>query len=76
MSNRISGTSPELARLPPRPAPRCQLFTIDHPIKGQATFGNVVTAVYAAMLREISTRRSTSRFTKPQRGQFALRDTV
>jgi hypothetical protein len=71
--NRTAGVSPGCNRLPPRPAPRCQLFTIDHPIKGQATFGNIVTAVYSAILRELTAKGAEARFVKAERGKFAAR---
>jgi hypothetical protein len=47
-------------------------LAIDQPIKGQATFGTIVTAVNAAILREITTKAKESRFTKTERGKFAL----
>ena len=73
MINRTSGTSPESCGLPPRPVTRCQPLAIDQPIKGQATFGNIVTAVYAALLREITTQGDQARFVKADRGTFGLR---
>jgi hypothetical protein len=36
-----------------------------------AKFGNSVTAVYSAVLREISTKGKDSRFKKTERGEFA-----
>jgi hypothetical protein len=47
------------------------LLAIDHPIKGQTAFGNIVTAVYAAMTREATTKGVAARFRKVGRGQFA-----
>src|SRR5580693_8210319 len=46
MIKRTSCTAQESSGLPPRSVTRCQRFAINHPIKGQATFGNIVTAVY------------------------------
>jgi hypothetical protein len=43
---RISCNTQDSCGLPPQPVARCQLLAIDHPIKGQAAFGNIVTAVY------------------------------
>jgi hypothetical protein len=51
-------------------------LAINHPIKGQATFGNIVTTVYSAVLREMQTKGDKARFCKIGRGQFALRQTV
>jgi hypothetical protein len=73
MINRTSGTSPESCGLPPRPVTRCQPLAIDQPIKGQTAFGNIVTAVYAAITKEIVAKGAQARFVKAQRGQFALR---
>jgi hypothetical protein len=36
-----------------------------------AHFGNIVTAVYAAVLRELQAKGSTARFVKVDRGKFA-----
>jgi len=41
------------------------------PPKG-ATFGNIVTTVYSAILREISAKGKDARFKKTERGKFAL----
>jgi hypothetical protein len=71
MIKRTSCTAQESSGLPPRSVTRCQRFAINHPIKGQATFGNIVTAVYNAILREVSTKGTNSRFTKSERGKFA-----
>ena len=71
MINRPSGTSPESCGLPPRPGTRYQPLAIDQPIKGQATFGNIVTAVYSAVLRELTTKGGAARFVKTERGKFA-----
>jgi hypothetical protein len=37
-----------------------------------ANFGNIVTAVYSAILREIQTKGNDSRFKKTERGKFAI----
>jgi hypothetical protein len=58
--------------LPPRSVARCQLSAVEHPIKSQATFGNIVTAVYAAILLEIKNKGAAARFCKTERGKFAL----
>jgi hypothetical protein len=71
MIKRTSCTAQESSGLPPRSVTRCQRFAINHPIKGQATFGNIVTAVYSAILREIGTKGATARFVKSERGKFS-----
>ena len=76
MINRSSCSVQESCGLPPRPVAGCQLVAINHPIKGQTAFGNIVTAVNAAILREISVKGEQSRFVKPAPGRFALRPTV
>jgi len=40
-----------------------------------AKFGNIVTTVYAAVLREIRDKGEASRFRKVERGKFALSKT-
>jgi hypothetical protein len=72
MINRRSCTSQESCGLPPRSVARRQRLAIDQPIKGQATFGNIVTTVYSALLRESQTKGVQSRFTKMGRGKFDL----
>jgi hypothetical protein len=47
-------------------------LAIDQPIKGQATFGTIVTAVYAAILREVATKGTKARFRKTSPGHFAF----
>ena len=37
-----------------------------------ATFGNFVTAVYSAILRELKVKGADARFRKTERGKFAL----
>jgi hypothetical protein len=71
MIDRISCTPQESGGLPPRAVARCQRLAINHPIKGQATFGNIVTTVYSAIAREITTKGAQSRFVKAERGKFA-----
>jgi hypothetical protein len=66
-----SGPTPESYGLPPRSVARYQLLAIDQPIKGQATFGTIVTAVYAAVLRELQAKGAKARFVKVERGKFA-----
>ena len=73
MINRSSYSVQESCGLPPRPVAGCQLVAITHPIKGQTAFGNIVTAVNAAILREISVKGEQSRFVKPAPGRFALK---
>ena len=73
MVDRTSGPAPESCGLPPRSVARCQLVTIDHPIKGQAAFGNIVTTVSAALGSEINKKGNASRFAKPAPGKFTLR---
>ena len=70
MIKRTSCTAQESSGLPPRSVTRCQRFAINHPIKGQATFGNIVTAVYSAILRELDTKGTEARFVKSERGKF------
>ena len=76
MVDRTSGTAPESCGLPPRSVTRRQRLPINHPIKGQATFGTIVTAVYSAILREVTTMGADARFTKTERGKFGLRPTT
>jgi hypothetical protein len=38
-----------------------------------AQFGNIVTAVYSAILREVATKGKDARFRKTERGHFAAR---
>jgi hypothetical protein len=71
MTGHNSRIARELLRLPPRPPPRHQPAPIDHPIKGKLHFGNSVTAVYSALLREVNTKGDAARFHKTGRGQFA-----
>jgi len=59
--------------LPPRPVTGHQLLAVKQPIERQATFGNIVTTVYSAILREISVKGKDSRFKKSERGKFALK---
>jgi len=68
-----SRTTRELPRLPPRSTQRHQPAPVDQPIKGKPTFGNSVTAVNSAILRELSTKGEQARFVKTERGKFALR---
>ena len=62
----------ELPRLPPGSVPGLQQASADQPINCQHAFGNIVTAVYSAILREISTKGMDARFTKTERGKFAI----
>jgi hypothetical protein len=41
-----------------------------------AHFGNIVTAVYSAILREVAAKGADARFVKTQRGKFARRGTA
>jgi hypothetical protein len=52
MTDRTSRSEQESCRLPPRSATRRQRLAIDQPIKSQATFGNIVTAVYNGIVGE------------------------
>jgi hypothetical protein len=72
MVDRTSGPASESCGLPPRSVTRCQSLAIDQPIKGQATFGTIVTAVYAAILREVATKGTKARFRKTSPGHFAF----
>ncbi len=47
MVDRTSGPVSESCGLPPRSVGGCQQLAIEQPIKTQATFGNIVTAVYS-----------------------------
>jgi hypothetical protein len=42
----------------------------DQPINRQHNFGNIVTAVYSAIAREIKTKGNQARFLKSARGHF------
>src|SRR5262245_52552907 len=46
MTDRTSCSKQDSCGLPPRSVTRRQRSAIDQPIKSQATFGNIVTAVY------------------------------
>jgi len=77
MINRNSRTTRKLLRLPPRSTHRYQPAPINQPIKGKPLFGNSVTAVYSAILRELKTKGAEARFRKTERGKFgALVKTV
>ncbi len=41
-----------------------------------AHFGNIVTAAYSAILRELQTKAAVSRFVKTERGKFARTEAV
>jgi hypothetical protein len=71
MTDRTSYSEQESCGLPPRSVTRRQRFAIDQAIKSQATFGNIVTAVYAAIMREINTNAKDARFRKTEPGKFA-----
>jgi hypothetical protein len=73
ITDRTSCSEQESCRLPPRSVTRRQQFAIDQPIKSQATFGNIVTAVFSAILREIGTKGANARFMKTERGKFAAK---
>jgi hypothetical protein len=73
MTNHNSRAARELLRLPPRSTRRHQPAPIDQPIKGKPTFGNSVTAVYSALLRELTVKGKDARFVKTERGKFGLR---
>jgi hypothetical protein len=68
---RNSCTVQELLWLPPRSIPGAQQGPADQPINCQHAFGNIVTAVYSAMLREIGIKGKEARFKKTERGKFA-----
>ena len=70
ITDRTSCSEQESCSLPPRSVTRYQRPAIDQPIKRQATFGNIVTTVYAAMIREIGKKGKESRFAKSERGKF------
>jgi hypothetical protein len=44
----------------------------DQPINRQQAFGNIVTAVYSALIREIKVKGKEARFKKADKGKFAL----
>jgi hypothetical protein len=73
MTDRTSCSEQESCRLPPRSVTRRQRFAIDQPIKSQATFGNIVTAVYSAILRETKVKGAEARFKKTERGKFQFK---
>jgi len=60
-------------RLPPRAIAGPQSAFGDQPIERHQVFGNIVTTVYSAIAREITTKGTQSRFVKAGRGKFALR---
>ena len=64
----------ELLRSPARSIPGLQPASGDQPITSQHTFGNIVTAVYSAILREIKTKGNDSRFVKADRGKFEIKN--
>jgi hypothetical protein len=73
MTDRTSRSEQESCWLPPRSATRRQRFAIDQPIKSQATFGNIVTTVYSAILRELKAKGGESRFRKVEKGRFSAK---
>jgi len=73
MTDRTSCSKQDSCGLPPRSVTRRQRSAIDQPIKSQATFGNIVTAVYSAILRELTTKKGEARFRKTERGKFEIR---
>ena len=80
---RIAGVTNSNTRIricsskPPRSTHRYQPAPINQPIKGKPLFGNSVTAVYSAILRELKTKGAEARFRKTERGKFgALVKTV
>ena len=62
----------ELHRLPPRSVAGFQSASRHYPLYRQAAFGNIVTAVYAAIIREIAVKAKDSRFRKVGRGKLEL----
>jgi len=67
-----SRTAEELPRLPPRSVQGSQQAPDDQPISRQHLFGNFVTAVYSAILRELKVKGADARFRKTERGKFTL----
>jgi len=65
-------TTRELRRLPPRSVSRHQPVSRHYPLYRQAAFPNIVTAVYAAVIREIAAKGKDARFKKTDRGMFEL----
>jgi hypothetical protein len=59
--------------LPTRSTNGHESLAIDQPHHGQAAFGNIVTAVYAAILREVGAKGDEARFLKVDRGLFGAR---
>ena len=55
-----------LHRLPPRSAPRLQPASRDHPLYRQQAFGNIVTSVYAAIIRECAAKGKDARFRRAE----------
>jgi hypothetical protein len=70
MVHRNPMTIKGLPRLPPRSISRSQPVAREQLITGQHAFGNIVTAVYSAILREIGTKGKEARFKKTDRGHF------
>jgi len=68
-----SHTAQELPRLPPGSAGGSQQAPGDQPINRKHPFGNIVTAVYAAIAREVKLKGAASRFIKTGPGRFAHR---
>ena len=68
-----SHTAQELPRLPPGSISGSQQASGNQPINCQPTFGNIVTTVYSAILRETQTKGDASRFVKTERGKFTAK---
>jgi len=62
----------ELHRPPARSVQGLQPASRHYPLYRQAAFGNIVTAVYAAITREIAAKGKDARFRKVERGKFEL----
>jgi hypothetical protein len=62
--------------LPTRSRCRDQSLAIDQPIDSQGVFGNIVTAVYSAILRELKAKGAEARFKKAERGKFAATESA
>ena len=63
----------ELHRLPPRTITRRQSAPRDQLIHRPQLLGNIVSAVYSAISREIAKKGRAARFKKARNGKFALR---
>jgi hypothetical protein len=73
MTPRNPLTIKRLRRPPPRSILRSQPVLGEKSIPGCQVFGNIVTTVYSAILREIAAKGSKARFQKTERGRFGIK---